>query len=93
MMKYLAASVLCLGLTLGGAAYGQGADRPGGPEAGPGGATTGTTTGRFTDTTTNQGFGWGWLGLIGLIGLAGLMPRNDDRHRYTSTTTGTGTRP
>ncbi|WP_240941763.1 WGxxGxxG family protein [Paenibacillus sp. HB172176] len=33
----------------------------------------------MADTTNNNNFNWGWLGLLGLIGLAGL--RNRDRGR------------
>lgn len=51
---------------------------------------TGTGTGTTTDTTTttptqgvdntnrDDGFDWGWLGLLGLTGLAGLIPRKQE---------------
>lgn len=51
-----------------------------------------TNTGTTTDTTTttapsqgvdntarnDDGFDWGWLGLLGLTGLAGLIPRKQE---------------
>lgn len=35
-------------------------------------------------TSRNDGFDWGWLGLLGLVGLAGLAGRNRDRATTTS---------
>lgn len=37
--------------------------------------------------TTDDGFDWGWLGLIGLAGLLGLRGRDDTRRNVTGTTT------
>ncbi|MFO0959152.1 MAG: WGxxGxxG family protein [Isosphaeraceae bacterium] len=48
--------------------------------------TTGNGAGRGgarTDRDADDGFNWGWLGLIGLAGLMGLMPRRD--HHTTTT--------
>ena len=64
--------------------------------------TTGGTTGGTNNTTTttspssdvasadaDNGFDWGWLGLLGLSGLLGLIPRKREENvRYTTTTTG-----
>jgi MYXO-CTERM domain-containing protein len=63
----------------------------------PASAQTNTGTGSTTDTTTtttprqgvdntyrtDDGFDWGWLGLLGLVGLAGLIPRkHEEPTRY-----------
>jgi hypothetical protein len=66
---------------------------------------TGTGTGTTTDTTTtttptqgvdntnrDDGFDWGWLGLLGLTGLAGLIPRKQEeptRYRDPNETSST----
>ncbi|WP_065387222.1 WGxxGxxG family protein [Bacillus sp. FJAT-26390] len=36
---------------------------------------------RTNATTDDDGFDWGWLGLLGLIGLAGARNRARDRDR------------
>lgn len=51
-------------------------------QTGTGGTGTtapGTTGGALTTTTTrdDDGFDWGWLGLLGLAGLAPLFMRKD----------------
>ncbi|HEY9811187.1 MAG TPA: WGxxGxxG family protein [Halomicronema sp.] len=38
---------------------------------------------RTTDTTRDNDFDWGWLGLLGLLGLAGLARRKEPA-RYTT---------
>jgi hypothetical protein len=60
--------------------------------------TGGTTNGTNSTTTTSprsdvasadadNGFDWGWLGLLGLSGLLGLIPRKREENvRYTTTT-------
>jgi len=73
------------------------------------GTGTGTGTGSTTDTTTttprqgvdntyrtDDGFDWGWLGLLGLTGLAGLIPRKQEeptRYRDPNETGSTTYRP
>ncbi len=37
--------------------------------------------------TADDGFDWGWLGLIGLAGLLGLRGRDDRRRNVAGTTT------
>jgi MYXO-CTERM domain-containing protein len=48
------------------------------------GTTTGTTTSQGVDNTTRDNdFDWGWLGLLGLGGLAGLAGRKrEEPARY-----------
>lgn len=62
--------------------------------------TTTTTTPRQgvdnTARTTDNGFDWGWLGLLGLVGLAGLMPRKHEeptRYRDPNEASSTTYRP
>jgi MYXO-CTERM domain-containing protein len=63
------------------------------PYALPASAQTTTTPGNGgvnTDTTgetryvrENDGFDWGWLGLLGLAGLLGLSRKREEPTRYT----------
>jgi cytochrome oxidase assembly protein ShyY1 len=49
----------------------------------------GTSTQTNTDVSnsdTNQGFDWGWLGLLGLLGLAGLAGKRKEPTVYRDTT-------
>jgi hypothetical protein len=55
-----------------------------------GGATNRTTT---SDTRTDRGFDWGWLGLLGLAGLIPLFTRNNGDGRFGNTSSNSsGTR-
>jgi len=70
------------------------------PSDSTGGTTSsGTESGNMTapgastssyGTTRDDGFNWGWLGLLGLAGLVGLRrPNNEVVDRYEPTTTTT----
>ena len=76
LSKAVGASVLALSLaTL--PATAQTNNAPGSTTDNSPSTTTDTTQTQGTDATTrtnDDGFDWGWLGLIGLAGLAGLTP-------------------
>ena len=79
----LRVAVLSLGLVVGagGVAFAQ---------SGSGGS--GDTGGsRTTDTRTDRGFDWGWLGLIGLAGLIPLLTRRNGHADAYGHATGRGT--
>jgi hypothetical protein len=66
--------------------------------AAPGFAQTATTppagpadTAAMDDAGQDDGFDWGWIGLLGLLGLAGPSRRRDTAHRTTTSGTTTGT--
>lgn len=45
------------------------------------GTTVNANNYRTTAATDDDGFDWGWLGLLGLFGLAGARNRNRERDR------------
>ena len=91
-MKRMTVAALAAALTVGTASIAL-------SQAGTGSNAPRTESARAADRNRDDGFNWGWLGLLGLGGLAGLMRRDrrrTDAHGYPTTSvdrTSVGTPP
>jgi hypothetical protein len=89
LSKAIGAGIIAAGLALAPAHLPASAqtDTTGGTTNGTNSTTTTTRGSDVASADADNGFDWGWLGLLGLSGLLGLIPRKREENvRYTTTT-------
>jgi hypothetical protein len=83
LWKTFRISALTLGVVLGSAGAAS-AQTGGGSGSGTGGGTSsGATGGTTTNARADNGFDWGWIGLLGLAGLIPLFTRRNGNGHTT----------